>query len=245
MKRAYAEDHHMSVARLFKRATDLVHTHGLTATAFKQHSNPRDKLGISRAQYASQLVAEFGDDIEVEGHPDWAFRLAKGVLTYQGGPGATVRIKREAASVLPSDSQTAAASSNLSASTTITSKSLPYAPLEDFELNCTPKQTGPRTLAYKIRVNQIHEHRPNEELILSDLRFEMLWNLLQARRLVTDKEYEQIAYDDEGEERFGILDDADLQNAVQHHRVRGLRKMAIVIMTPDDYGQLNLSFPLT
>lgn len=239
VKKAYTENNHTNIARLFKRATELVQAHGLTAAAFRSHSNPRDKLSMKRSEYASQLVAEFGDDIAVQGHPDFGFRLAKGVLTYQSGPGATVRIKREASSVLPPDSvspEAAPATSNISSSATITPKPSPHASLEDFEFNCKPKQIGPRTLAYKIRVAQVTQHRLFIEPVLSDLRFERLWSLLQARRLVTDKEYEKLAYNTEGEGPFGILDDEDLQNAVQHHRVRGLQSMTIVIMTPDDFG---------
>lgn len=68
--------------------------HDLTAVTFKIHHNPRDTLGIKGSQYANQLVAEVGDDIQVEVYFIIDFRLAKEVIIYQAGSETTVRNKR-------------------------------------------------------------------------------------------------------------------------------------------------------
>jgi len=64
-----AATYHPTITRLFKRASELVVAHSLTSTEFKGHPKPRDMLSIKRSQYADRLVAEFRDDIQVEGYP--------------------------------------------------------------------------------------------------------------------------------------------------------------------------------
>lgn len=52
-------------------------------------------LSEKRDRYAKQLEEEFGDRIQVEGHPDWAMRLAKGIIIYCGGANASAGLKSE------------------------------------------------------------------------------------------------------------------------------------------------------
>ena len=75
------------------------------------------------------------------------------------------------------------------------------------------------------------------ELKLSDIRLDILWNHLFSRRLVSDKAFEVLVYRTAStNEPYGIIDDVDLQNAINHFHQRAEPSMLIMVLTPDDFG---------
>ena len=80
---------------------DAKDRHNITSTGFKTQQNPRIVLSDEREFFTARLVSELGDAIQVQGHPNFARRLAKGVLVYQGSSGKSSVMKREAGSAPP------------------------------------------------------------------------------------------------------------------------------------------------
>ena len=69
--------------------------------------------------------------------------------------------------------------------------------------------------------------------------FEALWTILQRRKFVSDPDYERMVYRHLNETHdIAIIDDCDLQNAIDHYCTRGIPVLRIIVVTPDAIGWL-------
>ena len=232
-KSAFPSGSDVTVKRLYKRASELVSTHKIILKAFAAHATPRIDLDRKRDEVAAILQAEFEDDIAINGHDAFALRLCKGVLTYQGGSGATTEIKREMSESVSSsdgDAQQQESSQKIN-----NIKPAYDTSLQDFEINCFPHRFGVDNIACKMRTRQLTELSLDAPLELTAVRFKILWSRLEARNLLNNSGFQCLTYDTP-EGKIGIQDDEDLQNAIHYHRGRDQKILTINVTTQDDIG---------
>lgn len=250
VKSAYSREHSAVVQRLFKEATQLVQDHRLTRSEFKGQQYPKLLLDKQRERVATELQQSFGDLIAIDGHSSFAYRLCKGVLTYQGGPGMTADTKRgiRGETQLPTTPHSTPQKTPLPPPSwdpfqSSSSPATPHPPipmeLEDFEINCRPSHISAQSLPCKLRIGRIADRRTNETLNVEHLRYDRPWSLLLERQLVLDSFQFLIWNTERGDESYGLSDDDDLHDAVYHLRKRSLNSMTVKVMSAEDLGAVN------
>lgn len=80
------------VDELFDAAWQIVVARNLTNKAYKRVANPVVQKNADRAAAGSALADQFRPRIQVQGHPNFADRVCKGVVTYMGGSGKLIDV---------------------------------------------------------------------------------------------------------------------------------------------------------
>ena len=234
---AYAQSQHIHLERLYSRAAELVNTQDLTAQA---HRSRHKELSQKREETAVALAAEFGCEIEVMGHPDFAQRLCKGILTYFShfGIAKGQREKSSAPSVAPSPVF-------VSPQTPAPPPSIPLADrqppsqsrgLGAFEFNVDFPNTAFTRIPLKFRAERIAVPTANPEIQVSELSLDMLRALLMKREVFA-ADFDVIMYRAKDGMDIGIVDQADLETAVKHFQRYACSSMTVTIRSMDNLGK--------
>ena len=194
------------------------------------------------------MQSEFRNAIEIQGHPTFAGRLCYGVLIYQSGSGATIKVRRK----LRETTKRRGHNANLTqlpaattpSSTSPKSPALPSASqpaaapsLEDFEFNCFPPRLGINTQSCKLRAEQLFVGVSGASLQLGDFRVGPLRTRLAARNILSDPDHQCLMYQT-SDGIFRLIDDDDLRNAVRDARRSSRNYIRISCKTQDDIGWL-------
>lgn len=237
---AYAQSQYIHLERLYSQACQLLGTQNLTAQAY--HS--RKKLSEKREQVVVALAAEIGSDIEVIGHPDFAQRLCKRILTYFSNSGVA-KVKREelsAPSVAPSPSSVFASSQKPAPPPSIPSGNRQTCPqscgLGGFQFNVDIPSPAFTRLPLKFLAKRIAVPTATPKIQVLDLNMNLLPNLLIEKELLV-ADYDVIMYRAKDGMDIGITDQADLETAVKHFQHYGCSSMSITIRSMDGFGKLH------
>ena len=224
-KDAFVTEQCTTIKNLFKRAAELVARHLLTRDGFKSHPKPKEALASKRLELANSLVTEVGERNQVQGYPDFAAKMCKGVLVHPAGLGLPSPMNRKdsaQASVPPSTPvsvpplEAASPYKEESIATSFTTTNPLFNSLADFKLGCFPVRAGVDCMPVKVLVRQLVVSPSKEEFSVEALSFKALWDLLVQRNVITTEGRECLTYQTQNE-LIGLLDDQDLRNAMQHH----------------------------
>ncbi|KAL9609301.1 MAG: hypothetical protein Q9167_005919 [Letrouitia subvulpina] len=214
---AFPKGHHNVINELYERATQLILILEHDLIKFSLERNPKKKLREEWTRMAQLLAEEFRESIEVKHHPQFALRLARGVLMYQIGIG-TSSPPAQSSSPLPSNV------------TELTSIQLSLVTLGDFEINFRPASDSFKKLWFKVRVSQLIDPGLPEEL--ENVKFQPLKDLLLRRGLLSREQVRTLTYRTDGSDAaFSIIDDDDLQTAIHHFYRRSNGSMDLVIIS--------------
>jgi len=219
-----------TVVHLFRRAKDVVEQHKLWPNQF---GGAQMALVETRNTRASQLAREFGDSINVAGHPSFAKQLAYGVLLCASSLDVSSAVESESqGSVHPAMTLSTPSQTPISPFSSLGAARSPWEALALLNLRSTFFLRG-RGLSSHTKCSQgtSWKHRR----WLEHLFFRRLWLDLKQYECVDDSLQQILKYSfDDFASRFPITDNLQLRRAVTSHKNKGIQAIAIKPISPEE-----------
>lgn len=237
---ALGPSHDTIVTNLFGRAKELCISNNLTAknNRYKGEKGAQAKLDDARGDAANTLVSEFGSNIQINGHPDWARMMCLGVIKYQAASGMpsktqTTPSSQKSQSVVETSIESSPGSSSIANLTSLPSSS-PQLVSTHFALNVLPARIGIGSIRRKFILRNLSGLEGATKVEIAKLELQALRDILQAEGMYTSDTH-TLQYRD-GESKVALVNDRDFQNAIFLATCFDRNSLDIHVDEPEDLG---------